>query len=169
MCSGLCPTARQTDQGVVDLIDKLQERGLVKSEVLQLVNLAPSEDAELFCVSPSPARWVVSLTKQVIEDLESRFGHDQEALLADLAQDVSSTLLPQHPPELDIHVETARRIWYPRGAAQATAQSHIMEEDEDEEDMFNQAGDEYVHEAEWGANKEVGVGEEADDPMGLGE
>lgn len=51
LCSSLCPTATQTDEGVVKLVDKLQERGLVKSEVLQLVNLAPSDDAELFCVS----------------------------------------------------------------------------------------------------------------------
>lgn len=45
----------------------------------------------------------------------------------------------------------------------------MMDEDEDEEDMFNQNGEEFVHEAEWGADKEVGVGEEADDPNGLGE
>ena len=51
LCSDLCPTARQTDDTVASLADSLQDHGLVKSEVLQIINLAPTHAAELHCVS----------------------------------------------------------------------------------------------------------------------
>lgn len=44
-------TPRQTEDGVATLADQLQDHGLTKGEVLQIVNLAPIEQVELYCVS----------------------------------------------------------------------------------------------------------------------
>lgn len=51
LCSDLLPTSRQTSEGVQKLADGLQDHGLVKGEVLQICNLAPTQIVELYCVS----------------------------------------------------------------------------------------------------------------------
>jgi hypothetical protein len=104
-----------------------------------------------------------------VEDLESRFGHQQEELLRSLSDEIASTLLPYPPAELEDHVHNAKKLYDAKhGKPVVEAQPEALE---DEEDMFNhgEEEDQYVHEADWGADKEVGVGEEADDPNGLGE
>lgn len=50
LCSDLCPTSRQTDDSITVLATTLQNWGLVKGEVLQLINLAPSSAPEIYCV-----------------------------------------------------------------------------------------------------------------------
>ena len=51
LCSDICPTSRQTEEGVAELANGLQDHGLVKAEVLQICNLAPVEPVELYGVS----------------------------------------------------------------------------------------------------------------------
>jgi hypothetical protein len=53
LCTDPNVTSRQTDEGVASLADSLQDFGLTKGEVLQIVNLAPTEQVELYCVSLS--------------------------------------------------------------------------------------------------------------------
>jgi hypothetical protein len=43
-------TSRQDDEGIRLLADRLQDYGLTKGEVLQICNLAPTEQVELYCV-----------------------------------------------------------------------------------------------------------------------
>ena len=41
------------------LADTLQDHGLTKGEVLQIVNLAPTELVELYCVSWTPQVYII--------------------------------------------------------------------------------------------------------------
>lgn len=52
LCAEYNVTSRQTEEGVATLADSLQDHGLTKGEVLQIVNLAPIEMVELYCVRP---------------------------------------------------------------------------------------------------------------------
>ncbi|KAK1924665.1 hypothetical protein DB88DRAFT_486353 [Papiliotrema laurentii] len=143
ICSDLCQTSRQSPEGIEQLIHSLQRRDLVKAEVLQIVNLAPSDAAELYCV---------------IEDAETRFGYETNDVLDAVRADVASSLLPEAPEHLQHYVSAAQTAGVGSGHGAAYYEG-------DEEEYGHEELDQFVHEAEWGAGKEVGVGDEEEDPM----
>jgi len=142
------------------LADSLQDYGLVKSEVLQIINLAPVHAAELHCVS-----YFYSLCDeadvQIIEEPETRFLENTHPTFEAILNTVASLHLPQPPSELLPYVTTRDSAHGGEGGDHEASYA----EDEDEEDMMGGQEDEFVHEALWGADKEEGVGEEAEDPL----
>lgn len=95
---------------------------------------------------------------QIIETPEARFGETAPDTLNEIAQRVKATLL-EYPPE---HL-------YPflPASSEAEGDGGAVEEEglndaEYEEAMVQQ---EFIHEADWGAGHEEGVGEEKENPL----
>jgi hypothetical protein len=157
LCSDYNYTSRQTDEGVASLADTLQDFGLTKGEVLQIVNLAPTEQVELYCVS-LPYLFFYHTDKQIIEQPDDRFHPETPQRLDEISQQVRSTLL-DYPPEhlypflpIQEAVEGEAEGGEEYDAAGAEYEAAMMEQ-------------EFVHEEEWGAGHEDGVGEEKEDPV----
>ncbi|ORX39671.1 hypothetical protein BD324DRAFT_614552 [Kockovaella imperatae] len=139
LCSDFNATSRQDPDGVARLAKDVQRHGLVKAEVLQICNLAPTKPVELYCI---------------IEEPDSRFQPNPSERLTEIAYDVMSTLADTPHPAL------AQYSTYRTSYGDAGGEQEGM--DGMEEAMVSQ---EFVHEAEWGAGHEEGVGEEKEDHM----
>ncbi|ORY25752.1 hypothetical protein BCR39DRAFT_280782 [Naematelia encephala] len=147
LCSeDMLMTARQSEEGVTRLADELQDHNLSKAEVLTISNLVPLVPAEIYCM---------------IEEVDLRFRPDPASQLDAIINLVDSTLLPAPPPELETYIVKRRK--------------HNPNEQRDhpgvvldmQGDVMMEGGieDEFVHEAEWGRDKEDGVGEEREGDM----
>ena len=104
--------------------------------------------------------WFLYAEMKIIEEPETRFLENTHDTFETILTNVASLHLPQPPPELQPYVTK-------RGMALEEEEDHTAEyaDEEDEEGMMGGQEDEYVHEALWGADKEDGVGEEAEDPL----
>ncbi len=95
---------------------------------------------------------------QIIEEVDNRFLPDPPARLDEIASQVQSTLLNTIPPELECH------------ATQSPLQGHSVDETPGP-GLAVQGGvgvgmeEEYVHEPEWGPEREDVLGEEREGDM----
>ncbi|OCF38774.1 hypothetical protein I317_07430, partial [Kwoniella heveanensis CBS 569] len=147
LCSDYNATSRQTADGVARLADELQDHDLVKSEVLQITNLAPTEVVELYAI---------------IEEPDTRFYPDANAKLEEIASQVSSTLLDYPPPELAEW--TSSGLGHGEdydGQGQGYEHGYVNQADEMEMAAMGMGEQEYVFEQD----KEGGVDDEKDESM----
>jgi hypothetical protein len=93
----------------------------------------------------------------VIEEVDLRFQPDTEAKLHALASQITATILP-HPPEhlLPYYSTTNTEGLAGSGTADEVSSWRDTEMLEEEQGME----EEYVHEAEWGRDKEGAVDDE---------
>ncbi|WVQ98538.1 hypothetical protein IAU59_005664 [Kwoniella sp. CBS 9459] len=145
LCSDYNATSRQTADGVARLADELQDHDLVKSEVLQITNLAPTEVVELYAI---------------IEEPDTRFYPDANAKLEQIASQVSATLLDYPPPELAEWTSSGQT--YEDGDGNGAGYEHgYVAATADEMEMAAIGEQEYVFEQD----KEGGVDDEKDESM----
>ena len=162
LCSDYNYTSRQTDEGVASLADSLQDFGLTKGEVLQIVNLAPTEQVELYCVSPSLPflqEFSFRTDRQIIEQPDDRFHPETAERLDEISQQVRSTLLDYPPEHLYPFLPVQEGV---EGEAAEEGGEYDATNAELEAAMLEQ---EFVHEEEWGAGHEEGIGEEKENPL----
>ncbi|KAK4687130.1 DNA-directed RNA polymerase III subunit RPC9, partial [Tremellales sp. Uapishka_1] len=139
LCTSKSPTPRQNDEGVARLANELQDYGLTKSEVLQIVNLAPTSQVELYAI---------------IEETETRFNPDPSATMESILNLVQSTLLDEIPPHIHLLVN---------GPEMADGEGEGDYAAMDEEEMgMNALEQEFVYEAAYGKEHEEGVENEKD-------
>ncbi|WVF72392.1 hypothetical protein IAT40_007207 [Kwoniella sp. CBS 6097] len=146
LCSDYNATSRQTADGVARLADELQDHDLVKSEVLQITNLAPTEVVELYAI---------------IEEPDTRFYPDASTKLEEIASQVQSTLLDYPPPELAEWTTNGQTY---DGEGEGYEHGYV-DQAADEMEMaamgMNTGEQEYVFEQD----KEGGVDDEKDESM----
>ncbi|EIW70229.1 hypothetical protein TREMEDRAFT_30003, partial [Tremella mesenterica DSM 1558] len=145
LCSPYNSTSRQTAQGVIQLADQLQDYQLTKAEILQICNLASTTAVELYAV---------------IDDPDTRYHPDPEPALDSIAQTVSSTLLSSPSKELNEFLQ-------PVSLPQIHTDSKLDVLVSGVSGISGQVGkgedQEYVHEAEWGPDREDAVDDEMDE------
>jgi hypothetical protein len=96
--------------------------------------------------------------RQIIEVPEDRFGESTSDRLDEIAQQVKATLL-EYPPESLYPFLPAREDEEVEGGEDGAGG---VDDAEYEAAMMEQ---EFVHEADWGAGHEDGVGEEKENPL----
>lgn len=169
LCADFNVTARQTADGVAQLADGLQDYGLTKAELLQVCNLGPRSQVGLYLVSvEKAARALSSLSpkmkhttdiSQVLEDAEKRLPMPYEDTMNDIVENViAPTILDEVPEDLLPYVNTVQPAEIANAVMNETA------EYAEDEEMYQQE-EEFVHEAEWGPNREGGVDDEEDNTM----
>ncbi|GMK55461.1 hypothetical protein CspeluHIS016_0205170 [Cutaneotrichosporon spelunceum] len=147
LCADYNVTARQTAEGVRSIADGLQDYGLTKAELLQACNLGPTNMVGMYLI---------------VEEAEKRFQHydgGYEGTVGTIISDIiEPSLLYEVPEELTPFVTSVK--------AKEIAQT-ILEDAaayaEEEEMMYQEQ--EFVHEAEWGADKEAAADDEEDNTM----
>lgn len=158
LCADYNVTARQTREGVAALADQLQDYGLTKAELLQVCNLAPRSQVGLYLVS-SPTLVGRTDAHQVLEDAERRLPMPYEDTMDAIVGDViAPTVLDAVPTELMPYVNTVQPAEIANAVMNETAEYAYADEEEMNEEEF-------VHEAEWGAQREGAVDDEEYNPL----